>query len=106
MDDGSSNGLDLLRGETFCEDSIQEQVDSRLQVVWAMLAGLDGDWATKNLSVAHVLGLDDISQLLIGSESVETGLFQELEEDSDDGRPIISLFTVLEVTLDGWIGVW
>jgi hypothetical protein len=52
------------------------------------------------------LGLNDVSQLLVGSESVEAGLFQELEKNSDNGRPIVSLFTVLEITHDGRVRVW
>jgi hypothetical protein len=105
LDNGTSYGLDLIGSETLGQDGVQEEVNSGLQVVWAMFAGLNSDGASQNLSVAHVVGLHDVSQLLIGSEGVEAGLLQELEENSDDGRPVIGLFSVLEVTQDGRVWV-
>lgn len=61
---------------------LQKSVDPRLKVFWAVFAWLNQNGATKNLRIGCKTRLNNVTELFIGSKSIETGLFQAAEYDS------------------------
>lgn len=107
LDFGSLNVLDLRRIESpFAFHVEQELIDSRLEVVGAVVTRLNLNGRADDFGGADELRIDDVAKLLLGSELVEAWLFQEVHQDAHDRRPLISLRAGLKVGEAAGIRVW